>query len=55
MFKIFSKSKPLASTPFSEFIRNAKAGEKKRVYVEVMKKATDRQNAVIQQFAETVK
>ena len=55
MFKIFSKTKPLPSTPFSEFIRNAKAGEKKRVYVEVMKKATDRQNAVIEQFAETAK
>lgn len=55
MFKLFTKSKPLASTPFSEFIRNAKAGEKKRVYVEVMKKATDRQNAVIQQHPETAK
>ena len=55
MFKIFSKAKLATSTPFSEFIRNAKAGEKKRVYVEVMKKATDRQNAVIEQFAETAK
>ena len=55
MFKIFSKSKPLPSTPFSEFIRNAKAGEKKRVYVEVMQKATDRQNAVIRQFGVTSK
>ncbi len=55
MFGIFSKNKPVTSTPFSEFIRNAKAGEKKRVYVEVMKKATDRQNAVIQQHAQSVK
>ena len=55
MFKIFSKTKPVSSTPFSEFIRNAKAGEKKRVYVEVMKKATDRQNAVIQQHVQRAK
>ena len=55
MFKFFSKTKPVASTPFSEFIRNAKAGEKKCVYVEVMKKATDRQNALIRELAEASK
>ena len=42
-----SKSKLAASTPFSEFIRNAKAGEKKRVYSDVLNKATARQNKVI--------
>jgi hypothetical protein len=35
-----------ASTAFSEFIRNASASEKKRVYTEVLKRATERQNAV---------
>lgn len=44
---IFSKTKPLASTPFSDFIRNASSAEKKKVYSEVMKKATERQNAVL--------
>jgi hypothetical protein len=36
------------STPFSEFIRNAPASEKKRVYTVVLEKATERQVAVIQ-------
>lgn len=44
---IFSKTKPLASTAFSDFIRNASSAEKKKVYSEVMKKATERQNAVL--------
>lgn len=42
-----SKSKLAASTPFSEFIRNAKSSEKKRVYSDVLIKATERQNRVI--------
>ncbi len=45
---LFSKRKTVASTPFSDFIRNASAEVKKRVYTEVLKKATDRQNAVAQ-------
>jgi hypothetical protein len=45
---IFSRRKVLASTAFSNFIRNASAGEKKKVYTEVLKKATERQNAVIE-------
>lgn len=44
---IFSKTKPLASTAFSDFIRNASSAEKKKVYSEVMKKASERQNAVL--------
>ncbi|MFT7688982.1 MAG: hypothetical protein ACI9FB_004348 [Candidatus Azotimanducaceae bacterium] len=42
------KSKEKKSTPFSEFIRNASSREKKRVYSDVLKKATDRQLGVIQ-------
>lgn len=34
------------STSFSDFIRNASSSEKKRVYTEVLKRATDRQNAL---------
>jgi len=44
---MFSKLKTVKSTPFSDFIRNASSGKKKRVYSEVMKKATDRQLRVI--------
>ncbi|GMR16742.1 MAG: hypothetical protein BMS9Abin31_1115 [Gammaproteobacteria bacterium] len=42
---LFSKSKTVKSTSFSDFIRNASSGEKKRVYSDVLKKATDRQTA----------
>lgn len=43
---IFPKRK-LASTEFSDFIRNAKSDEKKRVYSEVLAKATEKQNEVM--------
>lgn len=46
---MFSKPKTVKSTPFSDFIRNASSGKKKRVYSDVMKKATDRQLHVIKQ------
>jgi len=44
---MFLKPKTVKSTPFSDFIRHASSAEKKRVYSEVMKKATDRQLGVI--------
>ena len=34
------------SSKFSDFIRNASAADKKKVYTEVLKKATARQNEV---------
>ena len=34
------------STDFSDFIRNASAREKKRVYTDVLIRATERQNTV---------
>lgn len=46
MLDIF-RSKPKSSTPFSDFIRNASSREKKRVYADVLKKATDRQLEII--------
>jgi len=46
MFSFF-KQKTVVSTRFSEFIRNATSEQKKRVYTEVLKKATERQNAVV--------
>ena len=42
-----SKSRPATSSKFSDFIRNASAAEKKRVYTEVMKMAAARQNATL--------
>lgn len=55
---IFSKSKKLEaveSTTFSEFIRNASSKEKKRVYSDVLKKATEMQNDVIKRAPPTPK
>ena len=51
MFLFKPKVKPVASTPFSDFIRNAKAAEKKRVYTDVMRKATENQNRLLAQAA----
>lgn len=45
--KLFAKSKKVASTPFSEFIRNASSADKKKVYTGVLKRATERQNRVL--------
>jgi hypothetical protein len=47
MFTRKPKIRPVASTPFSEFIRKASSAEKKRVYTQVMKKASERQNRVL--------
>jgi len=44
---MFFKKKQERTTSFSEFIRNASAKEKKRVYTHVMKKASERQLAII--------
>ena len=46
MFSRLFHAKPTKSSPFSEFIRTASAAEKKRVYAEVLKKASERQNKV---------
>lgn len=47
MFSFKRKPKAVDSTPFSEFIRNASAREKKRVYKQVLEKATESQNRVL--------
>jgi hypothetical protein len=51
MFSLKRKSKAVASTPFSEFIRNASSAEKKRVYKRVLKKASESQNRVLARAA----
>lgn len=50
----FLKKKPaVASTPFSEFVRNASSAEKKRVYSVVLQKATERQQRVLDEAKRT--
>lgn len=50
---MFFKRKPktVASTPFSEFIRNASSAEKKRVYKRVLEMASESQNRVLARIA----
>jgi len=49
MFKICKKKNPKKSTEFSEFIRNAPSREKKRVFSDVLKEATEEQKRVIRE------
>ncbi|WP_054112553.1 hypothetical protein [Marinagarivorans algicola] len=44
---IFNATKPLKSTPFSDFFCNASSREKNKVYRQVLKRATERQQAVM--------
>ena len=43
----YASSWMATGTPFSEFIRKASAEEKKRVYSDVLKRASDAQNKVV--------
>ncbi|MDO3384766.1 hypothetical protein QWI17_02820 [Gilvimarinus sp. SDUM040013] len=45
----FGQNKPLKSTSFSDFFRNASSREKKKVYSRVLKRATARQQAILDQ------
>lgn len=47
MFSLKRKPKAVASTPFSEFIRNASSAEKKRVYKHVLKMAAESQDRLL--------
>jgi hypothetical protein len=44
---MFFGNEKLASTPLSEFIRNASSADKKRVYKEVIEKSTQQQKKLI--------
>ncbi|MEP7186865.1 MAG: hypothetical protein ABI767_13605 [Rhodanobacter sp.] len=46
-----TKTKKVASTPFSDFIRNASSAEKKKVYKVVLQKATERQQLILTKAA----
>ena len=45
------KPKKVASTRFSEFIRNASSEERKKVYKVVLARATERQQRVLKEAA----
>lgn len=49
MFVRKSAVKPVRSTAFSEFIRNASSAEKKQVYKKVLERASERQNRLLKQ------
>lgn len=51
IFHFLSTSPQKPSTAFSRFIREASSEDKKRVYKDVIAKATKRQNCVIEQAA----
>jgi hypothetical protein len=53
MLSLKRKSKAVASTPFSEFIRNASSAEKKRIYKRVLEKASEVQNKVLAKSAKS--
>ncbi len=48
-----TKPKKAASTPMSNFIRNASSAEKNKVYKRVLKKASERQNHLVEKVALT--
>lgn len=48
--RMFGK-KAVASTPLSEFIRNAPSAEKKKVYSTVLKRAADMQREVVERVS----
>jgi hypothetical protein len=50
-----TRPKPLATTPFSDFIRNASPAEKQRVYCEVMKKVAVHQSRILARAAKVKK
>lgn len=49
MLGIFDRTRKVRETRFSKFIREASSADKKKVYAEVLRKATDRQIKVIEQ------
>lgn len=51
--RLFSQPKKVATTPFSEFIRNASSAEKKKVYKVLLERATVRQQRVLREAAAT--
>ena len=46
---ILNRKPAAAHSPFSDFIRNAPAREKKKVYEQVLKRASERQRRVLEE------
>lgn len=46
-----TKTKKVATTPMSDFIRNASSAEKNKVYKRILKKASERQNHLVERVA----
>ena len=44
---MFSTKKPTYISPFATFISEASSGEKKRVFLRVLEKATERQKRIL--------
>jgi len=53
MFGLFEKPTTVKETSLSKFIREASSGEKKRIYSEVLRKATDRQLKVLEEVRQS--
>jgi hypothetical protein len=49
MFGFFEKQTTVKETSLSKFIREASSADKKRIYGEVLRKATDRQLKVLEE------
>lgn len=52
MFGLFEKPTTVKETSLSKFIREASSADKKRIYGEVLRKATDRQLKVLEDVAQ---
>ncbi|GGX69061.1 hypothetical protein [Saccharospirillum salsuginis] len=52
---MFSSQPKVASTAFSDFIRNAPSKEKKRVYAKVLEGASERQRKQVEKAQEMAK
>jgi hypothetical protein len=50
---MFSRQPKVASTAFSDFIRNASSKKKKRVYAKILEGASERQRKQIEQAQQT--
>lgn len=48
---LVKKEKKVVLTPFSDFVRNAKSREKKRIYAKVLEEAINKQNEIIAKVA----
>jgi hypothetical protein len=53
MFGLFDKPATVKETSLSKFIREASSADKKRIYGEVLRRATDRQLKVLEEVGQS--